>query len=136
MSYVKADIYNRWAAIREAGPREIPQPELIETRFSYEESAESPMLPTRSSHSALYRAIQALQEYGYINVTRHDLIRLTRVEKYEDELHVMADVRAYFQVAYKACVRRLDPYHYLTLLSFCNPSSASSTQFHSRSSTR
>ena len=47
------------------------------------------------------RALQALRELGYTELRESDLIRLNPPDTYEEELNVMADVRAYFQVAYK-----------------------------------
>ena len=47
------------------------------------------------------RALQALRELGYTDLRESDLIRLNPPDTYEEELNVMADVRAYFQVAYK-----------------------------------
>ncbi|OCB87674.1 hypothetical protein A7U60_g5200 [Sanghuangporus baumii] len=51
------------------------------------------------------RALEALRELGYKNVTRADLPRLlTAPDEFNEELIVMADVRAYFFVAYKRIV--------------------------------
>lgn len=47
------------------------------------------------------RAIQALADLGYTGLSVEDLARLNPPDEYEEALLVMADVRAYFQVAYK-----------------------------------
>lgn len=49
----------------------------------------------------LERALGALKDLGFANLNESDLTRLTPVDPFEEELVVMADVRAYFQVAYK-----------------------------------
>jgi vacuolar protein sorting-associated protein 1 len=46
-------------------------------------------------------ALQSLAKRGYCGIKREDLKRLHPHENFDDELVVMADVRAYFQVAYK-----------------------------------
>ncbi|KAL5513429.1 hypothetical protein ACEPAH_3828 [Sanghuangporus vaninii] len=51
------------------------------------------------------RALRALRELGYNSVTRADLPRLlTAPDEFSEELIVMADVRAYFFIAYKRIV--------------------------------
>jgi vacuolar protein sorting-associated protein 1 len=47
-------------------------------------------------------ALQALANLGYRNLKIEDLKRLHPPDGFDEELRVMADVRAYFQVAYKA----------------------------------
>lgn len=49
-------------------------------------------------------ALALLAEMGYAGLTAEDLGKLNPPDQYEAELQVMAEVRAYFQVAYK--VRR------------------------------
>ena len=52
--------------------------------------------------TATDRALSALAELGYRNLSEKDLARLNKVpDNFQEELMVMADVRAYFQVAYK-----------------------------------
>lgn len=51
-------------------------------------------------------ALAFLNKAGY-SVKEEDLVRLEPVDEYEEELGVMADVRAYFQVAYKVGMRNL-----------------------------
>lgn len=50
------------------------------------------------------RALEALAELGFEGITAADFHRLYPADKYEEELGVMADVRAHFQVAYKVCL--------------------------------
>lgn len=56
---------------------------------------------TQDAESPLDRALAALRELGYKDLVESDLDRLIPPDEYEEELVVMADVRAYFQVAYK-----------------------------------
>ncbi|KAH9946711.1 hypothetical protein B0H21DRAFT_693224 [Amylocystis lapponica] len=49
-------------------------------------------------------ALEALSELGYKNLTKADLERLHPPDDFEEELEVMADVRAYFQVSYKRII--------------------------------
>ena len=46
-------------------------------------------------------ALSALAKLGYVGLTVDDLGKLNPPDEYEEELNVMAEVRAYFQVAYK-----------------------------------
>jgi hypothetical protein len=50
---------------------------------------------------SLQRALNALAAIGYLGLTIQDLSRLAPRDQFEDELVVMADVRGYFEVAYK-----------------------------------
>jgi hypothetical protein len=73
--------------------------------------AASPPVPIRTSVTAsrVYstsetpeaKALRALAEAGYANLSIQDLSRLLPPDSREKELIVMADVRAYFHVAYK-----------------------------------
>jgi hypothetical protein len=47
--------------------------------------------------------LAALAKMGYTGITQADLGRLIPADEYQRELQVMAEVRAYFQVAYKVC---------------------------------
>jgi vacuolar protein sorting-associated protein 1 len=47
------------------------------------------------------KALRSLAEAGYPNVRVPDLARLLPPDSYEEELIVMADVRAFYHVAYK-----------------------------------
>ncbi|KAG1775502.1 P-loop containing nucleoside triphosphate hydrolase protein [Suillus placidus] len=50
------------------------------------------------------KALRALAEAGYANLRVSDLARLLPPDSFEEELIVMADVRAYYHVAYKRIV--------------------------------
>ncbi|KAG1834900.1 P-loop containing nucleoside triphosphate hydrolase protein [Suillus variegatus] len=50
------------------------------------------------------KALRALAEAGYTNLRVSDLARLLPPDSFEEELVVMADVRAYYHVAYKRIV--------------------------------
>ncbi|KAG2141892.1 P-loop containing nucleoside triphosphate hydrolase protein [Suillus clintonianus] len=54
--------------------------------------------------TAQAKALRALAEAGYTNIRVSDLARLLPPDSFEDELIVMADVRAYYHVAYKRIV--------------------------------
>ncbi|EMD31064.1 hypothetical protein CERSUDRAFT_60537 [Gelatoporia subvermispora B] len=49
-------------------------------------------------------AFSALAALGYHGITAEDLPKLRPPDEYEEELQVMAEVRAYFQVAYKRVI--------------------------------
>lgn len=67
-------------------------------------------------------ALSALAKLGYVGLTVDDLGKLNPPDEYEEELNVMAEVRAYFQVAYK--VRgALGAANVVTHPSFCSVSS-------------
>ena len=51
----------------------------------------------------LNAVLAALAEIGYPGLTPDDLGKLNPPDEYESELQVMAEVRGYFQVSYKAC---------------------------------
>ncbi|KAG1782138.1 P-loop containing nucleoside triphosphate hydrolase protein [Suillus placidus] len=50
------------------------------------------------------KALRALAEAGYANLATSDLARLLPPDTFQEELVVMADVRAYFHVAYKRII--------------------------------
>jgi hypothetical protein len=81
------------------------------------------------------RALKALSELGYSGLSLTDLKRLHPPDQFDEELTVMADVRAYWQVAYKVILI----YTVWSIFIWYSPSlsfpSASSTTFRSRSST-
>ena len=52
-------------------------------------------------------ALAMLVEIGYSGITEDDLGRLNPTDEFETELLVMAQIRGYFQVAYKVCYSRL-----------------------------
>lgn len=47
------------------------------------------------------QAIAALRNLGLTDVRASDLHRLYRYDVFEDEIHIMADVRSYFHVTHK-----------------------------------
>ncbi|KAJ7593810.1 P-loop containing nucleoside triphosphate hydrolase protein [Mycena floridula] len=49
-------------------------------------------------------ALAALAKIGYSGLTADDLPKLLPPDEYETEIHVMAEVRGYFQVAYKRII--------------------------------
>jgi hypothetical protein len=56
----------------------------------------------KNPHQELVRnALATLAQIRYTGLTEEDLGRLNPVDEYETELQVMAEVRAYFQIAYK-----------------------------------
>ncbi|KAG1812617.1 P-loop containing nucleoside triphosphate hydrolase protein [Suillus subaureus] len=75
------------------------------------------------------KALRALAEAGYAGLRVSDLARLLPPDSFEEELVVMADVRAYYHVAYKASLT-----HHLRFNALITSSSASLTIFLSRSS--
>ena len=60
-----------------------------------------PASPTAISSSPTTRALEALEELGYKDLKASDLARLAQYDSFDKEINVMAEVRAYFQVAYK-----------------------------------
>jgi vacuolar protein sorting-associated protein 1 len=85
------------------------------SRYLITSSPLSESLPRRVTPiSAENRALQALSELGYTDLQLEDLARLHPPDLFEEELTVMSDVRAYFQVAYKvglpAAARSYRPY--------------------------
>jgi hypothetical protein len=56
---------------------------------------------------SLQRALNALAAIGYLGLTIQDLSRLAPRDQFEDELVVMADVRGYFEVAYKRIIHSI-----------------------------
>ncbi|KAJ2990797.1 hypothetical protein NUW54_g8371 [Trametes sanguinea] len=53
---------------------------------------------------AIREALAALAKLGFAGLTETDLGKLNKADEYEEELQLMAEVRAYFQVAYKVRV--------------------------------
>ena len=73
------------------------------SELSAELSEDEPELPVET-----LEALRALAEAGYPNLRVSDLARLLPPDSWEEELIVMADVRAYYQVGYKvSCARQL-----------------------------
>jgi thymidylate synthase ThyX len=73
------------------------------------------------------KALRALAEAGFAGLRVSDLARLLPPDSFEEELVVMADVRAYYHVAYKASLA-----HHLRFNALITSSSASLTIFLSR----
>ena len=67
----------------------------------YQHSSSVPVYGDPSS--AQRRALTALAEAGFPNLSAHHLQRLYPPDAFEQELNVMASVRAFFEVAYKVC---------------------------------
>ncbi|KAG1727762.1 P-loop containing nucleoside triphosphate hydrolase protein [Suillus paluster] len=64
----------------------------------------NPHHPGSMSETPEAKALRALAEAGYANLRISDLARLLPPDSFEEELVVMADVRAYYHVAYKRIV--------------------------------
>ncbi|KAG1830238.1 P-loop containing nucleoside triphosphate hydrolase protein [Suillus variegatus] len=60
--------------------------------------------PSERSETPQSKALRALAEAGYANLSVSDLARLLPPDSREKELIVMADVRAYYHVAYKRII--------------------------------
>ena len=56
--------------------------------------------PPTAKEQNVQEALAALAKIGY-TVTPEDLAKLAPVDEFENEMRVMAEVRGYFQVAYK-----------------------------------
>ncbi|KAI9568111.1 P-loop containing nucleoside triphosphate hydrolase protein [Boletus coccyginus] len=91
--------------------RQKPREYLICEEGSYKGAADypsiSPAMPNRFNESAPSPESQALlylSKAGYRGLTVDDLVRLSPRDQFEDELVVMADVRAYFTLAYKRII--------------------------------
>lgn len=56
-----------------------------------------------SKYHVTNRVLGDLAPLGYKGLTAEKLERLNDPDEYQQELNLMADVRAYFQVAYKVC---------------------------------
>ncbi|KAH9937926.1 P-loop containing nucleoside triphosphate hydrolase protein [Epithele typhae] len=83
-----------------ATPTAVSPPNLASTFFKPAAAKLS-----QEEHDALVpEALATLARLGYTGLTEEDLGRLRQADEYEDELAVMAEVRAYFQVAYKRVI--------------------------------
>jgi hypothetical protein len=61
--------------------------------------------PGSEEEAERYRkALAALADIGFTNLSKDDLGKLNPVDEYERELKMMASVRGYFQVSYKVGV--------------------------------
>lgn len=64
----------------------------------------APSTPSYIQVESVYSEVTVftlLEKLGYRGLKNTDLARLHPPDQFEGELHVMADVRAYFQVAFK-----------------------------------
>ena len=105
------DLRDKWLnryrrARRNPGDRLIPAQSPPQTPTGYDSvfdslptftRLEAPAVPSSQESNALNYLAQA----GYRGITVEDLVRLTPRDNFEDELIVMADVRAYFTIACK-----------------------------------
>ena len=86
----------------------------------------TPVLATSERYDPEAEALKILADAGYKNLTKADLARLHPSDHFEEELQVMADVRAYFQVAFK--VRLIRAHRWSTsLLTYILDSVSSTT---------
>jgi thymidylate synthase ThyX len=91
--------------------REPPKPVVTPYRSAYS-NAEAPQVNVLrtfvEAETPQAKALRALVEAGYLNLRVSDLSRLLPPDSFEEELVVMADVRAYYHVAYKvSCTHQL-----------------------------
>ncbi|XP_006461433.1 hypothetical protein AGABI2DRAFT_185678 [Agaricus bisporus var. bisporus H97] len=64
----------------------------------------SPTISSKQAPSSLYgvsKVLSGLTEMGFNGIHANDLAKLLRTDNMEPAIEIMADVRAYFQVAYK-----------------------------------
>lgn len=95
-------LQEKWLAYYKAvrnQPHKYKVQKAVEISAPYEVSYAFERAPTPEAPSS--KALRALAEAGYVNLKKSDLARLLPPESCEKELIVMADVRAYYQVAYK-----------------------------------
>lgn len=90
-----------------SGTEDTPTPTTNAFDFSNLTTTSSHFDATAEDQAKRQELIQEtlanLTRLGYQGVKEDDLGKLNPPDIYEDELHVMAEVRAYFQVAYKVC---------------------------------
>ncbi|TDL15309.1 P-loop containing nucleoside triphosphate hydrolase protein [Rickenella mellea] len=101
-----------------------PQPEIEYDDAPTRAARYLPQQPNGREITPLERALSALSELGYSGLTTNDLARLSPPDSFEDELIVMADVRSYFQAAYKRIIDHLP----LTIEHSLNQAMANSIQ--------
>lgn len=63
-----------------------------------------PVSQAANKESLTASALQYLAALGYTSLDENDLKKLLKVDSYETELAVMAETRAYWQVAYKRII--------------------------------
>lgn len=72
------------------------------------QAASTSSLSEEERAEELRSVLEGLRRLGYSGVRSEDLQKLAPSDEYEEELALMAEVRAYFKIAYKACRPRLD----------------------------
>lgn len=65
---------------------------------------EAEYVDSQEKEAQLKSVLAQLATLGYTGVTADDLDKLNKVDEYETELNVMAEVRGYFQIAYKRII--------------------------------
>ncbi|KAI0041017.1 hypothetical protein FA95DRAFT_1611344 [Auriscalpium vulgare] len=63
-----------------------------------------PSLPAMKDPARLAKLLAELAEFGFSDLRGEDLKRLAKPDEYDTEMKVMAEVRSYFQVAYKRII--------------------------------
>jgi hypothetical protein len=103
LSPVASDLECEYSGPRETVSYPIPPrasiPNAIPPRASHPYS--SMEAPYSTVEWPVDKALRSLAEAGYPNLRVQDLARLLPPDPYEEELIVMADVRAFYHVAYK-----------------------------------
>ncbi|KAG2743383.1 hypothetical protein P692DRAFT_201171206 [Suillus brevipes Sb2] len=80
------------------------RPILDDTDFKSSKNSKLRMQSTPLADTPEAKALRALADAGYANLRVSDLARLLPPDSFEEELSVMADVRAYYHVAYKRII--------------------------------
>ncbi|KZV69812.1 hypothetical protein PENSPDRAFT_753099 [Peniophora sp. CONT] len=88
----------------EASEASVHEGEHIYPSYDYAVPASPPRPAAVRRPTPLERALSALGELGLAHLEAKDLLTLLRSDPEEDALFIMANVRAYFQVAYKRFV--------------------------------
>ncbi|KDQ21433.1 hypothetical protein BOTBODRAFT_98847 [Botryobasidium botryosum FD-172 SS1] len=103
-THYNASVRDKWLAKYKSAKRSAPAQEPLPTLPYVGSPDEMPNgYGSRGAAMSIEDALASLAKAGY-NVTRESLAKLAPVDEYEEELGVMADVRAYFQVAYKRVI--------------------------------
>ncbi|KAI0324482.1 hypothetical protein GY45DRAFT_1393054 [Cubamyces sp. BRFM 1775] len=76
-----------------------------ENETQNEVQGNSDALPENNKKEVLLNeALAVLAKLGYTGLTEEDLGKLNKTDEYDEELHLMAEARVYFQVAYKRVI--------------------------------
>jgi hypothetical protein len=89
-----------------------PSPAVSLSAASPVQASSAPVTPAQPASAAVTTSVARdlekinsvlalLAEVGYTGLNAEDLGKLNPPDEYETELHVMAEVRGYFQVSYK-----------------------------------